>query len=156
MNQVQVLLALQAAVLDGVKQLRVESRHPRQLLGIVAVVLALAGGDDRNLARVGHDDLVPLALQQPADPRRMSARFQRDPHPRLVAELLLQRRDGAPNPALFHQLSAAGQHAVMAITVAQIQPHDPLWLTLRCKGSLLFADLLRGWSPLHSKCVSKA
>ena len=97
MNQVQVLLALQAAVLDGMKQLRIERRHPRQLLGIVAVVLALAGCDDRDLARVGHDDLVPMALQQPADPGRMGAGFQRDPHPRFVAELLFQRRDGAPN-----------------------------------------------------------
>src|ERR1700686_1269810 len=51
-------------------------------------------------------------------------------------------------PALFHYFSCAGQHAVMAVTVAQIQPHYLLRPALRsCAALLLFATLLHGWSP---------
>src|SRR6202140_4090569 len=51
-------------------------------------------------------------------------------------------------PALFHYFSCAGQHAVMAVTGAQIQPHSLLRPALRsCAALLLFATLLHGWSP---------
>ncbi len=43
-------------------------------------------------------------------------------NPQLLTELLAERNGGALDATLFHQLSGAGQHAVMAVTVAQIQP----------------------------------
>jgi hypothetical protein len=81
MNQIQILLAFRAAVLDRVQQLGVKGRHSRQLFSIVAIVLAFAGGQRRDLAWVGYDHLVAIALQQSADPGRVGPGFQRNPHP---------------------------------------------------------------------------
>jgi hypothetical protein len=67
-DQVQILLALRAAMADGREQLRVAGGEACQFLGVVAVVLALAGGDGSDLARVGDQNLMAETLEQTADP----------------------------------------------------------------------------------------
>src|SRR6185312_4740997 len=57
-QQVQVLLTLHTAMMDRRQKLRVGSGKARQPLRIVAIVLALAGGNRRDLASVRHDHLM--------------------------------------------------------------------------------------------------
>src|ERR1700690_1144882 len=87
MDQVKVALPLRAAVTDGRQQTRIVRGEPRQLLGIVAVVLGLAGGDGADLAGVSYQNLMTKLLQQPADPGRVSAALQSDPHGRFALEV---------------------------------------------------------------------
>ena len=94
----EVVLALFAAVADRGEQLGVEAPQPRQPLGVMPVGLALAAGNQRDLARVGDNHLVaelrhdtgrrpprPL-LQQRVEARlhpfedRLPPRFALDPH----------------------------------------------------------------------------
>src|SRR5271156_3010734 len=80
----------------------------------------------------------------------MGPGFQRYPHPRLTQEMLPQGGYRGLYPTLFHPLASVGQHAVMAVTVAQIQTYHRQRLTRRrCHTTLFLANLLNGWSPLH-------
>ena len=65
----KVLFGLRAAVPDGGQQLGVEPPEARQLLGVAAVVLAVAAGDQRRLPGVRHDHFVAELRQQAAQPR---------------------------------------------------------------------------------------
>ena len=76
----------------------------------------------------------------------MSAGFERNPHARLVGKLLAQAGFGALQSALFDQFSVAGENAIMAVTITQIQARDTLGLAVG--GTRLLLDkLLHGWSP---------
>jgi hypothetical protein len=58
-QQAQVSLYLAAAMLDRAQELGVQTGEARQGLGVHAVRLAVALGDQLYLARIGHDDFVP-------------------------------------------------------------------------------------------------
>lgn len=72
-QQRKVGLGLLTAVLEWVQQLGVEAGQAGQVLGIQLVSFVLVGIDESELSGVGNQDLMTAALQQPADPRRMSA-----------------------------------------------------------------------------------
>jgi len=71
-----------------------------------------------------------------------------NPHPRLAAEMLRHRRCSGLYATLFHRFTCAAQYAVMAMPVAQIQPHYLRRLALRYWSTLLRLLLFfNGWSP---------
>ena len=93
---------------------------------------------------------MAMALQQPAYPGGMGPRFQRNPHPRFAPEMLPSPGPWFVSGPLLDRLSSVRQHAVMAVTVAQIQTHYRQRLALRCRYKTLLRDsFLYGWSPLH-------
>jgi hypothetical protein len=87
MDQIQIHLALLAAMLERRKQIGIVGGKTGQLLGIVTVVLRFAARDGRNLARVGLDHLMAQRGQKTADPGRMRAALQRDAHTRLTFQV---------------------------------------------------------------------
>jgi hypothetical protein len=146
-DQVEILLALDAAMPDGREQARIVGGEAGQSLGVVAIVLGIGGGDGADLARVGDDGLVAEAFQQTADPGRMSAGFKRDAHPRFPLEVLAESGFGGLNTSLFEPISILVENAIMAETIAQIKANGQVRFRRRNGGMGVFAKLLHGWSP---------
>ena len=57
------------AVVDRLEQRGIQPPQAGQGLGIHPITLAVAAIDESQLARVGHQHLVPEAPEQPAHPR---------------------------------------------------------------------------------------
>ncbi len=125
---IQILLARPAAMLNGFQQFWVGVRQAGQLLGIVAIVFRHAVRDGVDLARVGHDDLVPPLLEPSADPRRMRAAFQGDALARDVGKLLPQPFFRGGNATFFDHFALRVEDAVMAETIPEIQTYGPFRL----------------------------
>ena len=103
----EVVLALFAAVADRGEQLGVEAPQPRQPLGVEAVGLALAAGDQRDLARVGDDHLVAELRHDTAQPGRARPRLEHDPRPREAGQRCAQRRRRGADAPLAQHLAPA-------------------------------------------------
>jgi hypothetical protein len=149
-DQIKVALSLGAAVTDGRQQTRVMRGESRQLLGIVAVVLTLAGGDGPDLARVGHQHLMAELLQHPADPSGMRAALQSDTHLRFALEVTAQGRFRGLDAAGLDHLTVPVEHAVLTEAVPKIETYGNRWL-FHWRGK--FDSLLH---RLVSSCTSSA
>jgi len=105
LDQVQILLTLEAAMLDRRKQFGVVGGKAGQQLSVIAVVLRLDAGDSRDLAGVGYDHLVAELFEQSADPGRVRGALQRNAHTRLALEMPPESAFGAldpPSPTTSH------------------------------------------------------
>ena len=68
-------------MVDRAQQADVRPAQAGEGLGIVAVRLPRALGDEPHAMGVGHDHFVPQALQQARQPRRVRAHFEDDACP---------------------------------------------------------------------------
>ena len=117
----EVVLARLAAVADRGEQLRVETPQPRQPLGVEPVGLALAAGDQRDLARVGDDHLVAEVRHEAAQPRRARPRLEHDPRWGEAGQHHAQRcRRGADAPLPYH-LPAGAEGVDVGVAVAHVE-----------------------------------
>src|SRR3972149_2902283 len=122
-QQCQVLLGLRAAVVDGAQEPWVYPPEAGQQLGVRAVSLAVALGDEPHLARVGDNDLVPKASKESAHPGGVRPHLEND----------AARREGvggggvvapvAPPPS-FRQTTYSRWSAVNTATTAST--HRPM------------------------------
>jgi len=102
------------------QQLRIHSGQPRQRLRIQPIILAAALADQLHLPGVGHDHLVPQALQQTAYPRRVRAHFHGHPAAPQRAKFLGQRFFRRAHAAFLNNLALFSQHAITAGFVSQV------------------------------------
>ena len=121
-QDLEVRLRRGPAVPDGNEVPRVESPEPGEVLGIGAVVLALAARDQRDLPRIGDDDVVPELREHPAQPRGLRPHLQH--HPRVLQwrERPGERRGRGADSLLPEDLSVVPEDAEVAVAVAHVDP----------------------------------
>ena len=152
----EIVLTLLAPVADRGEQLRVEAPQPRQPRGVEPVGLALAAGDQRDLARVGDDHLMAKVRHDAAQPRRAWPCLEHDPRPREAGQRCAQRRRRGADAPLSHHLAAATEDADVGVAVSHVEadgecmPIPALNAPGRCD------ILLHGRSPTSSRLFRAA
>jgi hypothetical protein len=142
----QFRLLFGGAMFHRRQQPHVGPRQQGQLARIDGIVFGVARGDPLQLARIGHDDLVPQPLQLAADPGRLRAGFERDP-PRAAAEMFFHGTGLVAEAPFLDHVAAGIDDAIPAYLVAQIDTDGFLHRLHH------FAKLLHGWF-LH--CTSSS
>ena len=107
----EVRLRPGTAVPDGGEELRVESAEPGEVLGIGAVGLALAARDQRDLPRIGDDDVVPERREHPAQPRGPRPHLHHHPRARHPGERPRERRGRGADSLLPDDLPVVPEDA---------------------------------------------
>src|SRR5215204_3758988 len=140
-------LAILAAVLKWVQELRIEACQASQVFGIHFVGLAFVGVDEPQLPSVGHKHLVAALLQEPANPGRVGARFYGDAHRRLLGgEASSEGLGAGPQPTLLHDLATLlVDEAEVGVPVAEVHSGCRLWLLFATihGGPILLSGLLK-------------
>jgi len=117
----QIMLGLSRAVLDGMKQGRVNPRQPGEHLGVAPVALAFGARDGVELARVGDEDRGPVFGEVTTDPRAVGAGLQRDGGAGEVHEQLCQRRPGVGQRRFADNLAGGIQDADVMRAITKIK-----------------------------------
>ena len=124
----EVDLGLGAAVAQGRQQRWVEAAHPGEVLGVDAVRLRVVGVDQAQLARVGHNHLVPELGEQATHPGRVGAGLEHDAQGFGAAEAAAQRLRPGGKPCLLDDLTGFVDEAHLDVVVAEIETHGQLRL----------------------------
>jgi len=117
----EIMLGLGRAVLDGVQQRGINPREASEHLGVPLVALAFVAGDGVELARVGDEHGGTAPGEEPADPRAVGARFDRNRGARELGHQLRQCRSGVGQRALADDLAGGIQDADMMTPVTEIE-----------------------------------
>jgi hypothetical protein len=117
----EIGLGLGPAVVDRLEQRGIKPPESGQGLGIHPITLAVAAIDESQLARVGHQHLVPEALEQAAHPGGVGADLEDDPTTGHRGDLALERRGRGAEPRRGADLSSGIEGAELGVAVAEIE-----------------------------------
>ena len=152
----EVVLTLLAPVADRGEQLRVEAPQPRQPRGVEPVGLALAAGDQRDLARVGDDHLMAEVRHDAAQPRRAWPCLEHDPRRGEVLQCAAERRHRGADAPLAYHLPAGAEGVDVRVTIAHVEADGDGGPILALNAPRRCDILLHGRSPTSSRLFRAA
>ena len=129
----------------GRQQRGVDPPQPREVLGVGAVVLRRARGDQAHPSGVGHDHLMAQLGQQPMEPGRVRPHFQDDPTPGYQPEATVHGPRRRAHPRLLDHRAAGVHHADLTPRVPDVDPDRLPRRRPRC-APVRHAGLLPAWA----------
>jgi len=114
-------LAARSALFESVGDEEQFVFEPGEGLGIDPIARAVTAIDEPPLARIGHQHLVPEALEQAAHPGRMGPDLEDHPTAGKCGAVSLERRGRGAQPFRGPDLPAGIEGAALGEAVAEIQ-----------------------------------
>ena len=106
------------------QQSSIHPRQARESARIYTVVFVVVVVNHPNSSRIGHDDFVSEAAQEPADPRRVSSHLKHDPAAVCTLELRGKPCRGRSECSLREDFAFVAEDTVVTGFIADVDAND--------------------------------
>ncbi len=124
MEHRKIGLRFSAAMAYRMQQSSIHPRQARESARIYTVVYVVVVVNHPNSSRIGHDDFVSEAAQEPADPRRVSSHLKHDPAAVCTRELRGKPCRGRSECSLREDFPFVAEDTVVTGFIADVDAND--------------------------------